>query len=87
MDFEAGREVLGLHGFIELERTRPEVNEAQHIYNKLLYDAVNEVKARATTWNPLVDSILFHHQQTRHGFHPIGNSVLNWVDWLWEMTT
>ncbi|KAK9802869.1 hypothetical protein WJX72_003771 [[Myrmecia] bisecta] len=37
-----GQDLLGLEGFLLLERSRPAVSDAQHIHNKLLYDAVNE---------------------------------------------
>ena len=38
-----GREVLGLNGFVQLEGSRPDVNENQHVHNKLIYDVANEV--------------------------------------------
>jgi hypothetical protein len=43
MDLEASRDIMGLQGFLDLERARPNVTNAQHIQNKLIYDAVNEV--------------------------------------------
>lgn len=37
-----GQEVLTLEGFLNLERAMPDATDAQHIANKLLYDAANE---------------------------------------------
>lgn len=42
-DLEASRDMLGLQAFLDIERSRPNVTNAQHIQNKLIYDSVNEV--------------------------------------------
>ena len=36
----------GLELFLDLEKSRPPVPDGQHIYNKLLFDAVNQELAR-----------------------------------------
>lgn len=47
-DLEASRDMLGLQTFLDIERARPNVTNAQHIQNKLIYDAVNEVRAASS---------------------------------------
>jgi hypothetical protein len=37
-----GQDPLSLEGYLALERARPTVPDAQHIFNKLVYDAANE---------------------------------------------
>lgn len=39
---EPGADPLSLEGFLAQERRLVDASEAQHIHNKMLYDAVNE---------------------------------------------
>lgn len=41
-ELDSDEEPLLLEGFLALERRLPDASDAQHIANKLLYDATNE---------------------------------------------
>ncbi len=69
-----GAEPLSLEGFLAQERRLADATEAQHIHNKMLYDAVNEallaiykaanrVQVRTASWL----MVLVSEQWCRHG--------------------